>query len=46
VDFSRGNKTKPVVRITMDENRQQINILQEIDLSKNPDLFIACVEEE
>jgi HD-GYP domain-containing protein (c-di-GMP phosphodiesterase class II) len=46
VDFSHENKTKPVVRIIMDENRQQINTLQEIDLSKNPDLFIACVEEE
>ncbi|MCE5287070.1 MAG: HD-GYP domain-containing protein [Pelosinus sp.] len=46
VDFSRENKTKPVVRIITDENRQQINTLQEIDLSKNPALYIAGVEEE
>jgi hypothetical protein len=45
VDFSRESKTKPVVRIIMDENRRQINALQEIDLSKNPDLYIAGVEE-
>lgn len=45
VDFSRENKTKPVVRIIMDENRQHVNTLQEIDLSKNPNVYIASVEE-
>jgi HD-GYP domain-containing protein (c-di-GMP phosphodiesterase class II) len=45
VDFSRENKTKPVVRVIMDENRQQINTLQEVDLSKNSGLCIIDVEE-
>lgn len=45
VDFSRENKSKPVVRIIMDENRHQINTLQEVDLSKNSGLHIIGVEE-
>ncbi len=45
VDISREDKSKPVVRIIMDENRQQITKLQEIDLLKNPQIYIADVEE-
>lgn len=45
VDISRDGKNKPVVRIIMDENKQQVNKLIEIDLSKNPRLYIADVAE-
>lgn len=45
VDISRDSKNKPVVRVIMDENRQQANKLIEIDLSKNPRLYIADVVE-
>jgi HD-GYP domain-containing protein (c-di-GMP phosphodiesterase class II) len=45
VDISREYKTKPVVRIILDENKQAINQLMEIDLSKNPRLYIADVVE-
>lgn len=45
VDISRDCKTKPVVRIIMDENRRQLNKLVEIDLSKNSHLYIADVVE-
>jgi HD-GYP domain-containing protein (c-di-GMP phosphodiesterase class II) len=45
VDISRESKTRPVVRIIMDENRQQVNTLQEIDLSKNLNIYIVDVEE-
>lgn len=45
VDISRENKAKPVVRIIMDANRQQINKLVEVDLLKNPYIYIADIEE-
>lgn len=45
VDISRDCKNKPVVRIIMDENKRQVNKLTEIDLSKNPRLYIADVVE-
>ncbi|NLP41038.1 MAG: HD-GYP domain-containing protein [Veillonellaceae bacterium] len=45
VDISRDSKTKPVVRIIMDENKRHMNKLLEIDLSKNPRLYIADVVE-
>jgi HD-GYP domain-containing protein (c-di-GMP phosphodiesterase class II) len=45
VDISHEAKTKPVVRIIIDENKRQMNKLTEIDLSKNPRLYIADVVE-
>lgn len=45
VDITKEFKTKPVVRIIADENRQRMNQLVEIDLAKNPRLYIADVVE-
>lgn len=45
VDISRDYQSRPVVRIITDENRQRMNQLVEIDLSKNPRLYIADVVE-
>ncbi|HMM21442.1 MAG TPA: HD-GYP domain-containing protein [Selenomonadales bacterium] len=45
VDISHEAKNKPVIRILMDENKQRMNKLVEIDLSKNPRLYIADVVE-
>lgn len=45
VDITPNYRTKPVVRIIADEHRQQMNKLVEIDLAKNPRLYIADVVE-
>jgi HD-GYP domain-containing protein (c-di-GMP phosphodiesterase class II) len=45
VDITNNSRTKPVVRIIADENRQRMNQLVEIDLAKNPRLYIADVVE-
>lgn len=45
VDISHEAKTKPVVRIIADELRQRMNRIVEIDLYKNPRLYIADVVE-
>lgn len=45
VDISHEAKTKPVVRIIRDENNQPIDKWIEIDLSKNPRMYIADVTE-
>lgn len=45
VDLSKEYKTRPIIRIIIDQNRQQINRLTEIDLSKNPRLYVADVVE-
>ncbi|MDR3589680.1 MAG: HD-GYP domain-containing protein [Negativicutes bacterium] len=45
VDISKEFKNKPVVRIIMDAEQQRSNKLVEIDLSKNPRLYIADVVE-
>jgi HD-GYP domain-containing protein (c-di-GMP phosphodiesterase class II) len=45
VDLSREFKTRPIVRIIVDENKHQLSRLLEIDLSKNPRLYIADVVE-
>lgn len=45
VDLSRDVKTKPIIRIISDENKQQVNTLVEIDLVKNPSIYIADVVE-
>lgn len=45
VDISHEAKTKPVVRVIVDEQRRRMNKLVEIDLSKNPRLYIADVAE-
>lgn len=45
VDMSRESKTRPIIRVVFDNNRTQINSLVEIDLSKNPGLYIADVVE-
>lgn len=45
VDLSKEYKTRPIIRIFTDQNNRQINQLIEIDLSKNPRLYIADVVE-
>ena len=45
VDLSKEYKTRPVIRIIIDRNKRQVNHLMEIDLSKNPRLYIADVVE-
>jgi HD-GYP domain-containing protein (c-di-GMP phosphodiesterase class II) len=45
VDISKESKNKPVVRIIMDANQIRCNKIVEIDLSKNPRLYIADVVE-
>lgn len=45
VDISREAKSRPVVRLLFDENKQHISKLTELDLSKNPRLYIADVVE-
>lgn len=44
-DISQDAKTRPVIRLIADENRKRINRIVEIDLSKNPRLYIADVVE-
>ncbi|MEG6584061.1 HD-GYP domain-containing protein [Dendrosporobacter sp. 1207_IL3150] len=41
VDVSRESKTKPVLRILLDENKVPVTDFSEIDLSKNTSLYIA-----
>ena len=45
VDLSKEFKTRPVVRVIIDQFQQQVSYLSEIDLSKNPRLYIADVVE-
>ncbi|MDR3563828.1 MAG: HD-GYP domain-containing protein [Negativicutes bacterium] len=45
VDLSKESRNKPVVRLIADANGQRTNRLVEIDLSKNPRLYIADVTE-
>jgi len=45
VDISKEFKNKPVVRVIMDANQLRSSKLVEIDLSKNPRLYIADVVE-
>ncbi|MDR7865428.1 MAG: HD-GYP domain-containing protein [Sporomusaceae bacterium] len=45
VDMSRESKTKPVVRVIADAQKQRMNKIVEIDLSKNSQLYIADVAE-
>lgn len=45
VDISREAKSKPVVRILFDEQKQPMTRLTELDLSKNQQLYIADVVE-
>lgn len=45
VDLSKEYKTRPIVRIIVDQNQRQVNHLVEIDLSKNPRLYVADVVE-
>lgn len=45
VDITKDFKTKPVVRIIADEHGQRMSQLVEIDLAKNPRLYIADVVE-
>lgn len=45
VDISRESKRQPVVRIVIDEHKQRVTHLLEIDLSKHPQLYIADVVE-
>jgi HD-GYP domain-containing protein (c-di-GMP phosphodiesterase class II) len=45
VDISREFKSRPVVRILFDEHKQPVTKLIELDLSKNPRLYIADVVE-
>jgi HD-GYP domain-containing protein (c-di-GMP phosphodiesterase class II) len=45
VDISRENKTKPVIRIITNEHKEMVNELVEIDLQKNPRVYIADVVE-
>lgn len=45
VDMTNDVKAKPVVRIVADEHRRRMNSLVEIDLAKNPRLYIADVVE-
>jgi HD-GYP domain-containing protein (c-di-GMP phosphodiesterase class II) len=45
VDISRECKSQPVVRIVIDENKQRLNQIIEIDLSKHAQLYVADVVE-
>lgn len=45
VDLSKEHKNKPVVRIVLDENKQRLDKIVEVDLSKHPRLYIADVVE-
>jgi HD-GYP domain-containing protein (c-di-GMP phosphodiesterase class II) len=45
VDVSKDSKNKPVVRVIFDQNKQRISRMVEIDLSKNPQVYIADVVE-
>ncbi|VBB05631.1 Hypothetical protein LUCI_0841 [Lucifera butyrica] len=45
VSSTRENKTKPVVRIISDENKQRINRLVEVDLAQNSRVYIADIVE-
>jgi HD-GYP domain-containing protein (c-di-GMP phosphodiesterase class II) len=45
VDISRENRSKPVVRIIIDENKKPVDHLCEVDLSKNHQLYIADLVE-
>jgi len=45
VDISRECKSRPVVRVILNENKQNITGVVEIDLSKNSRLYIADVVE-
>lgn len=46
VDMNKGRQTRPVVRIMYDKNRQKLNCLREVDLSKLPGVYITKILRE
>lgn len=45
IDVAKESKNKPIVRVIMDQHNQRMNKMIEIDLAKNPSLYIADVVE-
>lgn len=41
VDMNKGHQTRPVVRIIYDSEHRKVHHMQEVDLSKYPDMYIA-----
>ncbi|MBU7008641.1 HD-GYP domain-containing protein [Phosphitispora fastidiosa] len=46
VDVNKGQQTRPVIRVMYDSNEIKLQSIKEIDLSKNPEIFIARVLRE
>lgn len=46
LDVDKENKSTPIVRIISGEDRAKVNQLLELDLRKNPDLFIVNFDDD